>query len=171
MLAKAVEQTVAKPMRQIAPRLQTRFEFITLDFDRQPTLDELKQLAKRTNYQGRWAKRLAKQLEEGKPLGKNCRYPVQAWKLGDELLVIGMGGEAVVDFSLRFKEEFGPNTWVCGYANDLVAYIPSRRVWEEGGYEGGPHLDEYGHPALRWAGDVEERIVGAVGRVVREVSQ
>jgi len=75
----------------------------------------------------------------------------------------------VVDYSLRFKREFGPTTWVCGYANDMAAYIPSRRVWEEGGYEGGPHLDEYGRPAWRWAGDVEDRIAKTVEHVVREV--
>jgi hypothetical protein len=55
----------------------------------------------------------------------------------------------LVDYSLRFKREFGPTAWVCGYANDMAAYIPSRRVWKEGGYEGGPHLDEYGRPACR----------------------
>lgn len=60
--------------------------------------------------------------------------------------------------------------WVCGYAHDMAAYIPSRRVWEEGGYEGGPHLDEYGRPAWRWSGDVEDRIAGAVHRVVRPLN-
>ena len=50
-----------------------------------------------------------------------------------------------------------------------MAYIPSLRVWQEGGYEGGPHLDEYGHPAMRWASDVEERVVETVHRIVREI--
>ena len=40
----------------------------------------------------------------------------------------------------------------------MVAYIPSRRVWEEGGYKGGAHPDKYGHPAWRWVGSVENRI-------------
>jgi len=97
-------------------------------------------------------------------------YPVQAWQLGKELLLIGIGGESVVDYSLRFKREFGNGaTWVCGYANTMVAYMPSRRVWEEGGYEGGPHLDEYGHPAWRWAGNVEDHIAKGVRKVVRRV--
>jgi hypothetical protein len=51
----------------------------------------------------------------------------------------------------------------------MVAYIPSRRVWEEGGYEGGPHIDEYGHPAWRWAGNVEDRIVKGVHQIVKHV--
>jgi hypothetical protein len=58
---------------------------------------------------------------------------------------------------------------VCGYADDMLAYIPSRRVWDEGGYEGGSNLFEYGRPAFRWAPDIEERIAGAVDRVVKKV--
>jgi hypothetical protein len=109
-------------------------------------------------------------LDKGVKLPDSYPYPVQAWQLGKELLFIGTGGESVVDYSLRFKSEFGESsTWVCGYANDMVAYIPSRRVWEEGGYEGGPHLDECGHPAWRWAGDVEDRVAKAVHHVVKRV--
>ena len=42
--------------------------------------------------------------------------------------------------------------------DDMISYIPSRRVWDEGGYEGGSNLYEYGRPAFRWAGDIEDRI-------------
>jgi len=94
---------------------------------------------------------------------------VRVWQLGRELLMIGTGGETVVDYALRFKKEFGRGTWVCGYADDMIAYIPSRRVWEEGGYEGGFNLYEYGRPALRWAGDVEERIASTVQILVKQV--
>ncbi len=66
----------------------------------------------------------------------------------------------------EIKEYDRQTTWVCGYANEMAAYIPSRRVWEEGGYEGGSHLDEYGRPAWRWAGDVEDRIGETVQKVV-----
>ena len=51
----------------------------------------------------------------------------------------------------------------------MAAYIPSRRVWEEGGYEEGPHLDEYGRPAWRWRGDIEDRISGTVHHMVKEI--
>jgi len=65
-------------------------------------------------------------------------YPVQVWRLGPDLTWVLLGGEMVVDYSLRLKEELGrPGTWVAGYTNDVMAYIPSRRVLDEGGYEGG----------------------------------
>ena len=119
----------------------------------------------------RWAARLLKKLEAGKKFESAYPYPIHAWRLGNEMLVIGMGAEAVVDYALRFKREFGPGTWVCGYADDLISYIPSRRVWEEGGYEGGSNLYEYGRPAFRWAGDIEDRIATSVHKLVKQVRE
>lgn len=170
MLADAVEKTLRGPLKPVPSGLRTAFAFVDLPYQKVVTRAELAAATRSRNaIHARWAKRLLGKLDAGETFAASYPYPVQAWRLGGELLLIGMGGEAVVDYSLRFKREYGPTTWVCGYANDLVAYIPSRRVWEEGGYEGGPHLDEYGHPALRWAADVERRIVNAVSRLVRQV--
>ena len=171
MLAESVEAVLAGPMQPVSSGLRTAFEFVDLDYDELVTRETLLPVAQGpSELHARWANRLLKLLDEGAVFPTSYPYPVQAWQIGDELLFIGLGGEAVVDYSLRLKREFGPGTWVCGYANDMAAYIPSRRVWEEGGYEGGPHLDEYGRPAWRWAGDVEDRIASTVHRVVGEVS-
>ena len=172
MLSRAVEDVLAGPMKPLSTGIRTAFGFVDLAFEKVMTRQELiESSASERELQARWAKRMLAKLDAGETFESTYPYPVQAWKLGDELLLIGIGAEAVVDYSIGFKKEFGPGTWVCGYANDQVAYIPSRRVWEEGGYEGGPHLDEYGHPAMRWAGDVEQRIKEAVGRLVQEVSR
>jgi len=53
----------------------------------------------------------------------------------------------------------------------MISYIPSRRVWAEGGYEGGPNLYEYGRPALRWSGDVEDRIGEAMKKLVKSMDK
>ena len=54
---------------------------------------------------------------------------VEVWKIGSDLLFITLGGEVVIDYALRLKEEFGAQrTWVAGYTNDVMAYVPSRRV-------------------------------------------
>lgn len=171
MLADGVEAVLAGEMRPVGEGLATACEWIELAYDEVVTRETLLPVAAgdEADLHVRWARRMLALLDEGTVFPTSYEYPVQAWRLEDELLLIGLGGEAVVDYALRFKREFGPGTWVCGYANDMAAYIPSRRVWEEGGYEGGPHLDEYGRPAWRWAGDVEERISAAVGRVVRRV--
>ena len=60
----------------------------------------------------------------------------------------------------------GPTrTWVAGYSNDVMAYIPSRRVLAEGGYEGGGAMVYYTLPSP-WAPSVEEDIVRAVHALV-----
>ncbi|MGD9495133.1 MAG: neutral/alkaline non-lysosomal ceramidase N-terminal domain-containing protein [Armatimonadota bacterium] len=179
MLADAVEEVLAGEMQPVAGGLATAFAWVELAYEKVATRETLLPVAAGddSDLHVRWAKRMLALLDAGAVFPGGYEYPVQAWRLGaedgaassSELLLIAIGGEAVVDYSLRFKRDFGPGTWVCGYANDMAAYIPSRRVWEEGGYEGGPHLDEYGRPAWRWAGDVEDRIAATVQAVVAQV--
>ncbi|WP_154858315.1 neutral/alkaline non-lysosomal ceramidase N-terminal domain-containing protein [Cyclobacterium xiamenense] len=169
MLSTAVEEVLRTKMQSISPVLSPAFSYVDLAYEELVDLEKLKPIASGSRpLQARWANRMIKKIEAGEKFSNRYPFPVQAWKMGKELLFIGMGGEAVVDYSLRFKQEFPQRTWVCGYANYMAAYIPSRRVWEEGGYEGGPHLDEYGHPAWRWKGDIEDRITGAVAKTVKQ---
>jgi hypothetical protein len=77
-----------------------------------------------------------------------------------------MGGEVVVDYALKFKSLFGENVWVTGYANDVMAYIPSRRVLAEGGYEGQTSMVAYGMPAPRWHESIEDRLTASVARLL-----
>lgn len=127
---------------------------------------------KETNaIKARWATRMLQKLDAGETFAPGYPYPIHAWRLGQEMLIVGMGAETVVDYALRFKAEFGPGTWVCGYSDDMISYIPSRRVWEEGGYEGGSNLYEYGRPALRWGSEVEDRIAASVHKLVKQVRE
>jgi neutral ceramidase len=172
MLADAVEDVLKKPLKPVAPGLRTAFEYVDLPYEKVVTREDLQVAAKDANaIKKRWAERLLKQLDAGEKFAAAYPYPIHAWKLGKDTLMIGMGAETVVDYALLFKSEFGAETWVCGYADDMISYIPSRRVWDEGGYEGGPNLYEYGRPALRWSGDVEKRITGTVHKLVKEVQK
>ena len=168
-LAAAVQSVLETPMRPVAPRFRAAFEFVPLDFGEQPSKTELETAAKGTDYRARWARRLLAELEAGKTFASGYpEYPVQVWQLGADQLWIALGGEVCVDYTLRFKKEFGSATWVTGYANEVMAYIPSRRLWEEGGYQAGA-FDVYGLPANRWCPDIEDRIAGAVSRLVTKV--
>ncbi len=171
MLSDAVAGQLSAKLQPISPGLRTAFQYVNLDYLEMATREKLQPIASTGDaLRSRWARRMLKQLDEGVTFQTYYEYPVQAWQLGKELTIIGIGGEAVVDYSLHFKKEFGQgNTWISGYTNEMAAYIPSRRVWEEGGYEGGSHLDEYGRPAWRWAGDIEERITQTARKLVNEV--
>ncbi len=169
-LATAVEETLQQPLKSITPAIRTAFESIELPYLKVADREELTRALQDSNpVRARWAARMLKKLEAGEQFAASYPYPVHAWQLGKEMLVIGMGAETVVDYALRFNGEFGPGTWVCGYADDMIAYIPSRRIWEEGGYEGGSNLFEYGRPAFRWAGDIEDRIAASVKKLVDQV--
>jgi hypothetical protein len=80
-------------------------------------------------------------------------YTAQVIRLGDEVTLVALSSETVVDYSLRLKREIGtPVVWVAGYSNDVVGYVPSRRVAGEGGYEAG----------YDFTFDVEEKIIKLV---------
>ena len=171
-LAAAVEDALDGPFQPLPSGLRTAFAYVDLDYEKVPTRETLTAAAEGDNViRARWARRKLAKIDTGQPLDKAYPYPVQAWRLGGELLWISLGAEAVVDFSHRFQKDYGPNTWVFGYAHVLVAYIPSRRVWEEGGYEGGARLYEYGIDGERWAGDVEQRVAKTVAALVRDVTK
>ncbi|MGE0610143.1 MAG: neutral/alkaline non-lysosomal ceramidase N-terminal domain-containing protein [Pirellulales bacterium] len=172
MLAVGVEEALKQPLVPISGGLRTAFELIELPYLQVVSREELHGLLQDSNtIRARWAARMLQKLDDGEEFSPFYPYPVHAWRLGQEMLVIGQGAETVVDYALRFKREFGPGTWVCGYADDMISYIPSRRVWEEGGYEGGSNLYEYGRPAFRWAGDIEDRIAASVHKLVKQVRE
>ena len=168
-LAAAVEATLEKRMRPVSLTFRTAFKFVVLDYDTQPKKSELEAIGQGADYRARWARRLSGQIAGGKVLEHSYpEYPVQVWSLGGDQLWIALGGEVCIDYALRFKKEFGPDTWVNGYANDVMAYIPSRRLWGEGGYQAGA-FEVYGLPATRWCPDIEDRIAKTVSDLVTEV--
>ncbi len=168
MLAEGVADSLGKPMRPVASRLVTVFDFVDLAYERNLTEAELQSLSQSTSVQGLIAKRYLGQLAAG-PLPKTYPYPIQVWKLGQDQLWISMGGEVAVDYSLKFKARYGPRTWVAGFSHDLMCYIPTLRIQKEAfGQETGV-LWAYALPANDWSRDVEDRVTQGVERLVEKV--
>ena len=165
MLAVAVEEVLAKPMTPIGVALQTSYAEVPLALATLPTRDELVAQTSDTNkYVAMRAKMLLEDIDAGQPLSPTYPYPIQRWQLGNDVQWFFLGGEVVVDFAIRIKaEQTGTKSWVAGYSNDVMAYIPSRRVLTEGGYEGGGAMVYYGRPTV-WSERVEEQIIDEVNR-------
>ena len=82
--------------------------------------------------------------------------------------MVFLPGEVVVDYSLRLKKEFdAARLCVNAYSNDVPCYIPSRRIWKEGGYEGGDAMIYFDRPT-RLSEGTEELIVAAVRDLLPE---
>lgn len=161
-LATAVEAALTTTMRPLEATVRAAYGEIPLEYDRIPTREQLEEERKSAD---KWtavhAERLLRRMEEG-PLPKDYPYPVQVLRIGGDLTWVALGGEVVVDYVFRIERELKePRVWVSGYSNDVMGYIPSRRIWDEGGYEGGGAMIYGTHPS-RWASSVEERIIDAV---------
>lgn len=167
-LATAVDRVLAGTLQPLAPTLATSYQEIPLPLGKLPTREEIEAEAKSSNkYAVARAGMLLEQLKNEETLSPTYPYPVQVWKLGRDIRWVFLGGEVVVDYALRIKaEEDGVKPWVAGYSNDVMAYIPSRRVLLEGGYEGGGAMVYYGRPTI-WAPEVEETIVAEVKRQLK----
>jgi hypothetical protein len=165
-LADAVDAVLAKPMAPVGPAASATYREVALPLHEIPSREALlKQAESQNKYEAARAKLLLKQLEAPAGIPADYPYPVQTWKLGRVTWVL-LGGEVVVDYALRLKRELTPDLWVAGYANDVMAYIPSARVLKEGGYEGATSMLYYGLPSV-WGPEVEERIVAEVRRQVQ----
>ncbi len=159
-LADAVDAVLlTTAMTDLAPQFETEYAEIDLELDTLPSRDVLEQQSQSENkYERARAEMLLSQIDAGTPLSPTYPYPIGTWKLGQDVRWIFLGGEVVVDFALRLKEELDGPVWIAGYANDVMAYIPSRRVLREGGYEGGGAMVYYGLPTV-WSPAVERDIV------------
>ena len=158
-------------MKPLGGALGLTYSEIDLPFADLPPRSRLEADAKAENkYVASRAQHLLATLDRDGKLSEVYPYPVQVWKLGDGPTLALLGGEVVVDYALRLKQEFGERPlWVAGYANDVMAYIASRRVLKEGGYEGIGAMVYYGLPA-GWSPETEDMIVKEVHRLAREAT-
>lgn len=135
---------------------------IELPYDKLPTRTEWEADAKKTGAIGLRAQFALAKLDKGEKIPDRLPYLVQVWSFGPDLAMVFLPGEVVVDYGLRIKREFdGARVWVNGYSNDVPCYIPSRRVWDEGGYEAAGAMVYYNRPS-RFDGTQETRIMDAV---------
>lgn len=118
------------------------------------------------------AQALREKLARGeRPAPLAC--PVQVVQFGGDLTLVAIGGEVVVDYSLRLKRELagGAAVWVAGYSNDVFGYLGSRRVITEGGYEGGgANTRILNHPGP-FAPEAEDIVIAKVHELRRTLQR
>jgi hypothetical protein len=171
-LADSVDAVLATSLPELRPGLATAATDVELPFASLPTRADLERdIGSKDRFVAARAKLLSEQIQRDGSLRTSYPYPISVWRLGEKLTWLGLGGEVVVDFALRLKRELGPGpVWVTAYANDVMAYIPSRRVLDEGGYEGGGSMVYYGLPAF-WGPRVEEMIIDAARAQARKLGK
>jgi hypothetical protein len=174
-LAMAVEAALTvKPVREVNGPVTAEFAEVQLAYGPVPAREEFEQrLQAKDKYTASHARRMLDRLAKDGKLPAEYPYPVQVVHFGEDLVLTALGGEVVVDYSLRLKKELAGKAavWIAGYSNDVMGYIPSRRVREEGGYEGGDAMRYSSTHPGPWSPELEERIVGKVRELDARLNQ
>lgn len=167
-LAAAVDRVLQEDMRKLSPELTTVYAEPELSIATPDSPEKLEKTAAQqpVNYQTRWAGRILDKMKRGEKLPTSYPFPIQVWKLGEQPIMT-FGGETVVHYSNEMKRLFGHDIFVMGYSNDVMSYIPSSVILQEGGYEGGMAHVVYGLPA-KWGADTESIIVNAMTQLAEK---
>ena len=161
-LALEVARLLKQELTPVTAAPQASYGYAGLPIDR-PTIADLKadlessspQVVRRAEYYLDLLTRMDR-IPESYPM------PLQTWQFGDELTMIFLGGEVVVDYALRLKEELESGlVWVSAYSNDVFGYVASERVRSEGGYEVDSSMIYYNQPG-RWSTGTEEVVIKRV---------
>ncbi|MBP90371.1 MAG: hypothetical protein CMJ64_27305 [Planctomycetaceae bacterium] len=172
-LADAVEKVLNAPGREVSGSLRAALAEAPLEFQPHADPGTLQEQTKSSNQYERWkAHFILSELDAGRRIPRQYGLPIQVIAVGDDLMMVAIGGECVVDYSLRTKRQYdrngGPAVWVAGYSNDVFGYLPTRRVLKEGGYEGGGHMVYTKFPGP-FTETVETRVFETIERLVKEV--
>jgi len=169
-LAAEVSRVVAGSMKTVDGPVRSAWQTTDLAFAPH-TRAHFEEELKGTNwYKQRRAEAMLRAYDKGRPV-TTIPYPVQAFRFGKSVTLVGLGGEVVVDYALRVKKEFdAEDTIVAGYTNDVMGYIVSKRVLKEGGYEPVDSQIYYGNPGP-YTEDVEATVMAAVKRAMEKVGR
>lgn len=167
-LADAVKSALANELQPVQGPLRVVYETATLDLEQPPGIEQLRRDAASSadSVVARKAKYLLDIVDRGEEIPRTESCPLHVARFGDDLLMIFISGETVVDYSLRCKADFaGPFVWVAGYCDDVFAYLPSRRVLLEGGYEGSGNIVHQLTPTS-FTPNVEKQVMDCLTKLV-----
>lgn len=172
-LANGVETALTVAPRDVKGPLRAAYAEVELDYSKVPTREEFAaRLSSKDKQEAGHAKRFLAKLDAGEKIPNTYPCPVQVIHFGNDIVLVAIGGETCVDYSLRLKKELsgkGAAVWIAGYSNDVMGYIPSKRVREEGGYEAETAMRfSVTHPGP-WAPTLEEKIIGKVHELDRSL--
>lgn len=169
-LALAVREVLASPaaMQGVEGGLRSSLRFEKLPFENHSRADFEAERSHSDVYRRRRAEWVLGRMDKGEDVSA-VDYPVQVLRLGEGLGLVGLGGEVVVDYGLNIKKSYpGLRLVVAGYTNDVMCYIPNRRILSEGGYEADDSMMYYGQPG-KFTSAVEDKVMGAVAAAMKDV--
>lgn len=163
-----IDKLLQNPLQPLTSVPVARMKWVRLPFERVPDVGELIEMAKDTTVQGYYARLALDRIQRGEVLPTAVDYPIQTWVFDDKMVMVNMGGEVVVDYSIIVKRAFGAHrVWINAYSNDVSCYIPSKRILGEGGYEAETSMYWYNMPS-RFREEIEDIIMDTLYELIPE---
>lgn len=167
-LATAVEKVLSGNLTPVRPPIRTAYETVDLEFAPFTLESFHKDLQSSDKYSVIRAKVMINALNKGWDVSK-YRYPLQVIRFNKDLTILGMAGETVSGYSLKMKKEYSKeNLFVMGYCNEVMCYIPTKQIVQEGGYEAASSMIYYDMPGP-FAENVEDKITGTLHSLMKKV--
>jgi hypothetical protein len=166
-LSDEVKQVLSGKLKPIELSILAAYTVVDLEFKEVDIKKFQEDLLSDTVFLQRRAKLMVEAYNKSWDVSR-YPYPVQAIKLSKDLTIIALGGEVVVDYSLIAKKAYGrENVIVAGYSNEVMCYIPTKKILAEGGYEADQSMIYYGMPGP-FKDNVEEKILSAIELVMKK---
>lgn len=167
-LAETVSELIQQKLKPLSNSLQYDAQQITLDFKKMDISQYQNDIVGNDIFKQRRAKLMLEAINKGWNINQ-YQYPIQALRIGKEFTIVALAGEVVVDYSLRIKKEFAHHDiFVAGYSQEVMCYVPSKNVLQEGGYEAESSMIYYGWPGP-FADTIEEKIMQGVHLVMKNI--
>lgn len=164
-LADAVHKALSGKITNVRGPVKAKLTTVELDLEPYTIQQYREHLKTGSVYQQRRAKLMIEALNRGWKIDK-YQYPVQAFRIGKSLTMVSLAGEVVVGYALAIKQAYpSENLFVAGYCNEVICYIPTKKILEEGGYEAVDNMIYYGMSGP-FAKTIEAKILEAVRSTV-----
>lgn len=169
-MANAVRVGVEAARTPVRGPLRTVFAEHPISFEAPPSREVLETMRDADDPIERVrARELLAELGDSGSIPTERSLPVHGIGFGSDLTLVGLGGEVLVEYSIRLKAEVDGHLWTAGYTNAGFTYVPTERALYEGGYEGGEVIRYTTFPGPPTP-DIEERVLGRARTVIDRVS-
>ncbi len=167
-ISDAIFQSLSGYLKSVHGKIQVESQSLELPLQELPSRDRWQELGKRDDAIGYHARYQIAKLDRGESIRTHIPYEIQTLQFGQQLAMVFLPGEVVVDYATKIKQLFDSSrVWVHAYSNDSPCYIPSERILQEGGYEGGGAMVYYDVP-VPFVPGLESKILASVQSLLPE---
>jgi hypothetical protein len=145
--------------------ISTEIMHLQLPISSIPKKEELEIIKNKGNYYEKlWAEKI---LDKYNSITNTLPFTIQRITLSNDISIIAMSGEVCVEYGLYLKGKNPDKTVIpVAYSNGVIGYIPTEKMFSEGGYEPDGSTIYFSLPS-KFDTSVEKIIVGALDKMIK----